>query len=898
MDDIKVNNVSDLNENVGNSYEDYSMILETYDLKYSDSDYYWQIGEIEQVQGWLLHLSVIRTQIEKLIRIIVPELAYAKVPFKIIKDGGLAKLILDGNLGYTQIGKIIAVYPKNDSEALLLSKRLIYLTESFRGPVIPTDRNLGSIVYCRYGSFNPMRKYGIDGKEVRCIYDFKHELIEDRYSIPFSLPEGITWPFEEIVSKEVVKSTKLLNRKYKPLVVIKNDAKGNVIKGIYFKGLLNIKNCIIKEGKRDMWADEQGRDMQERLAWQFELSNDLKNDIPLPQVLDFFQENEATYIVIEYIKGQPLEDIILSTYKDKTWFTLESASKLKLVVYLLRIIHIIDKLHKKGYIHRDITPNNFLITRRDEIYLIDMELAYSIKNNKPNPAFKLGTVGYISPEQRLQEIPTPFEDIYALGSLMIFIFTGLPPVKFDIKSKELKKNLNYFIRDDRISQLITVCLDRSPQSRPLVGDIIEEMERLKNALEESRISIDVGIKEEFVGKQNTLLNDLINGAIRGLSHPALLSSDNLWDSPVLKRDNYIGTEQMKREYLCGIHGGMSGIMYFLSKACELGYNIDNCGVGYARSWEYIQQKYLSDSSLANYGLYEGKAGIAIMIAAGMKAGLIKSDDVNLGHLSACFDNHTTSLTISGGLAGQGIALLQCDDWLPHNMVSTFLENYISIILKQQLPDGSWNVTHNSGTKNEKVLGFSYGVSGVIYFLSTYYTRHPDEQLVFAIRKALGWLSRQRKRSKDGYLWGTTTKNTAVNYVSFDIGIIGILFLYIKAYKHLKDDLFREIAEDTLLSIPSRITNVDFTHSLGISGLGEVYLEAYKVFKNEEWNKRATWIADLFQHTSLRHKDSSVYWSMNASPDPVSDLSMGAVGIIYFLMRYHNINYLNFPILLD
>jgi serine/threonine protein kinase len=898
MDDIKVNNVSDLNESVGNSSWEYSTLLDTYDLKYSESDYYWEIGEIEQVQGWILHLSVIRTQIMKLLEIIIPELVDAKVPFKIIKDDNLTKFILDGNLGYTQIGKVIAIYPKNDSEALLLSKILISLTQSFRGPIIPTDKKLGGVVYCRYGSFNPVRKYGIDGKEVKYIYNFKHELIEDRYSIPFSLPEGVTWPFEEIVSKEVVKPAKLLNRKYKPLVVLKSDAKGNVIKGIYFKGLLNIKNCIIKEGKRDMWADEQGRDMRERLAWQFKLSSDLKNDIPLPEVLDFFEENEATYIVMEYIKGQPLEDIILSTYKDKTWFILEPISKLKLTVYLLRIIQIIDKLHEKGYIHRDITPNNFLITRRDEIYLIDMELAYSIKNKWPNPAFKLGTVGYISPEQRLQEIPTPFEDIYALGSLMIFIFTGLPPVKFDIKSKALKRNLDYFIRNDKISQLITDCLDRKPQSRPLVKDIIEELERFKDSLEKSGNTIDVGVKEESVGKENISLNDLINSAIRGLSHPALLSFDNLWDSPVLKRDDYIGTEQMKREYLCGMHVGMSGIMYFLSKACELEYNIDNCRIGYARSWEYIQQKYLSDSSSANYGLYEGKAGIGMMIAAGMKAGLIKQDEINLGYLSACFDTPIASLSVAGGLAGQGIALLQCADWLPHNIVSTSLENYVSIILKQQLPDGSWNLIHSSGTRNAKVLGFSYGISGVIYFLLIYHARYPNEQLVFAIKKALGWLTRQGKKKGNVYSWGTTTKDTTINYLSFDIGIIGILFLYIKACKYFKEDLFREIAEETLLRIPSKITNVDFTHALGIAGLGEVYLEAYKVFNNEEWNIRAKWIADLFLNTSLQHKDSSVYWSMTASPDPVSDLSIGASGIIYFLMRHRNIDHLNFPILPD
>ncbi|WP_158267015.1 lanthionine synthetase LanC family protein [Chitinophaga niastensis] len=872
-------------------YINFADTLEKYGLQYINTDYYLQVGEIIQVQGWILHLSVIKPQLSALFEIVIPELIRENVPFKIIRNNEIAKYLLDANLGYAKLGKVVCIYPKTDKEALLLAQKLIRLTASFRGPAIPTNIHLGSIVYTRYGSFNPiMRTDTPDGEapgnEIRYIYNTKGELVPDYYTIPFVLPENVVWPFGEITQPQVPVSKKLLKNTYKPLTVIKPDAKGRVIKGIYIKGFLNIKHCIIKEGKYNMWVDEQGRDIQDRLMWQHELCKDLANDIPFPKIFDLFKENNDMYLVMEFIKGDSLENIVLSTYKGNSWFQLSAANQLLLIGYLLKIITIIQRFHERAYVHRDITPNNFLIDKKGRIFLIDMELSYSLANRKPYPAFKLGTFGYYSPEQEAQQTPTIKEDIYAIGALMAFIFTGLTPVKFGINVPgKLIKSLLFFTRNEFLSDTIAKCLSTTPQERPLLETIKENIEKYQRELVMHLSQVE-NISAEIPDKdREQKFTDLINAALKGLTSTRLMTEDCLWDAQILKKDESMGTVQVERAYSAELHNGMTGIVYMLSKAKILGYNIDPIMEGYANSWKYLQATCLNNISTLKPELYGGAAGIALAISEGMNAGLLAPDNEYKLYLQQCFQNVSENLDLAAGVAGQGIALLQCRRWLSPDFTTPLLTQYLETLLAKQQDDGSWNTDNTPGSKKNKIIGLAYGVSGIVCFLLMYANLYPDEHLNNTIRKALGWLKRQSTRKKDIYYWNDATRKKSISQFSCDIGIPGIALVFIKAYKHFKDPFYKEIATGTLQALSSCPVHVDYSQAMGIAGLGEVYLEAYKAFKEEEWQHRANWIANSFAHTLLENKDGVRYWSMNDYPDPVADLMTGSSGIIHFLMKY-------------
>ncbi len=121
---------------------------------------------------------------------------------------------------------------------------------------------------------------------------------------------------------------------------------------------------------------------------------------------------------MQYITGTSLYNKLKEINSiSKSWHDLTISESVQLLTYLIQIVIAISNLHKKGYVHRDIVPVNFLIDKSEKLFLIDLELTYSLRENKPSPPFTLGTPGFASPEQQAISRPTTKEDIYGLGAL-------------------------------------------------------------------------------------------------------------------------------------------------------------------------------------------------------------------------------------------------------------------------------------------------------------------------------------------------------------------------------------------------------------------------------------------------------------------------------------------------
>jgi hypothetical protein len=67
-------------------------------------------------------------------------------------------------------------------------------------------------------------------------------------------------------------------------------------------------------------------------------------------------------------------------------------------------------------------------------------------------------------------------------------------------------------------------------------------------------------------------------------------------------------------------------------------------------------------------------------------------------------------------------------------------------------------------------------------------------------------------------------------------------------------------------------------------LGEVYLEAWRVFRADEWRERVDWINTFFCNTICRNADGSGYWNLEESDLPTADFLVGISGIIHYLAR--------------
>lgn len=879
------------NEKVCNA--SFDSILLAHGVKFTKTEYYWQIGEMKKTQGWIIHLSAVLTQLSTLIELIIPLLLEQSIVFKIIQNPWIANLMLDGDLGYVNVGKMISIYPTTDEEALKWAKRLIQLTANFRGPRIPTDLHLGSIVYVRYGSFQSILATGPNSHPQKCIYDSHGRLIPDPCSIPFSFPKDIFWPFSEITSSMLPTRPKLLNNAYYPLQVLKSDAKGEVSKGIYFKKLWQIKTCLIKQGRWNMTSDLYGRDIQDRLQWQYDLYRQLNATLPLPVIFDYFRQQNDSYLAMEYISGATLLKWVNAFYKHQTWFDLLPAIRLALLNMFQQVVDIIHRLHKQGYVHRDITPENFLIDRKGTIYLIDLELTWNIDKGLPDPPFTLGSPGFMSPQQQAQEKPTLSDDIFGLGSLLLFFVTNMLPEMFCGDSpNRLYSQILFFTGNERLANVIVTCRQKILNKRPPLFWIRQQIQYvIKSTENETKLH-----SEDIAGlpSKSATVKNIIQSAVNGLAHPRFLCGEGLWVSQIQDKDKHIDNVQLGKSVSMGWFTGTAGPLWLLARAKSVGFSIEECMSSYTAGWAFIRKKSLSANDILAPGLYTGSSGIAVALAEGLHSGLLMTDKDLLNCLLCCLSGANNEPTLASGWAGQVLALLCSSPWLDKHLTERLLHARMEKILETQRIDGAWN-TFASNKKDSILTGINVGVAGICWSLLNYLDFHYDLRIEAAVQNALSWLIKIRIEKKGICGWPVSTRTRMIDPWSIGQGTPGTLLVLIKAFEKFKTPQFREVAEQMLKSYTPRPQIINLTLGSGLTGLGELYLEAFRVFKNPEWKKRADWIAQVLLNLFQVQEQESGYWYTGANNTSTADLLSGNSGIIHFLLRYDDGGKLGHPL---
>ncbi|WP_448379735.1 protein kinase domain-containing protein [Gloeomargarita sp.] len=144
----------------------------------------------------------------------------------------------------------------------------------------------------------------------------------------------------------------------------------------------------------------------------------------IPLLLAYVEENEAFYIIQDFIEGQPLSREL---GPGKLWAEQD-------VVWLLwELLMILDFLQKHKVIHRDIKPDNIIRRTLDrKLVLIDfgsvkvLPSALSGELHRPKVTVAVGTPGYMAPEQAWGQ-PNLTSDLYAVGVIAVEALTGQSP---------------------------------------------------------------------------------------------------------------------------------------------------------------------------------------------------------------------------------------------------------------------------------------------------------------------------------------------------------------------------------------------------------------------------------------------------------------------------------------
>jgi serine/threonine protein kinase len=144
------------------------------------------------------------------------------------------------------------------------------------------------------------------------------------------------------------------------------------------------------------------------------------NHPQIPKLYAYFEQDNAVYLVQDFVDG----DNLFQEFFQSGIFSQE-----KIISLLEDLLPVLDYLHDRKIVHRDIKPHNIMRRRRtDELVLIDFGAAKQTSTQlQSQPGTSIYTPGYAAIEHVLGQ-PCPASDIYSLGATCVRLLTGCFPI--------------------------------------------------------------------------------------------------------------------------------------------------------------------------------------------------------------------------------------------------------------------------------------------------------------------------------------------------------------------------------------------------------------------------------------------------------------------------------------
>lgn len=416
-------------------------------------------------QGWKLHIAATVLSACGLFRRIAPYLKRRKVLFKAPRSlDDLIKLNAGTHYGFSQVGKFVTVYPSSSKEAVALAHALDGFTRNQPAPRIPYDEVLrpGSCVHYRYGQFSPELRMRSGKKLVPALRrpdgTREPDLKEPRSAVPPWMDD----PFRRGARPKSRAAMTPLQTDYDGYEALVQRGRGGVYRAIDILSKPS-RACILKEGRRHGETDWHGRDGYNRIQNEARfLKCAAKATQDAPRVLATFRANGSYYLVMEYIRGRPLQAVIAGR---------ERISRRRTLAYCWSMSRIVAGVHSAGWTWADCKPSNFLCVKNDRLRALDFEGAFEIGASIP-PG--MATPGYFPPKR--DSANPQSDDLFALGACFAQLVTRkVRPPKPHIS---LKRRGPWLGLPARLAELTRKLSDPNPNLRPsarTVEHILKEM---------------------------------------------------------------------------------------------------------------------------------------------------------------------------------------------------------------------------------------------------------------------------------------------------------------------------------------------------------------------------------------------------------------------------------------
>ncbi|MEY4997096.1 MAG: hypothetical protein RLY59_500 [Actinomycetota bacterium] len=246
-----------------------------------------------------------------------------------------------------------------------------------------------------------------------------------------------------------------------------------------------------------------------------------------PNVVNVFdqgQDSEMAYLVMEYLPGITLRDLL----KDYGKLTPEQT-----VDIMDAVLRGLAAAHESGIVHRDLKPENVLLADDGRIKLGDFGLARATTANTASGQALLGTIAYLSPELLTRGVADARSDIYAIGIMMYEMLTGEQPFKGEQPMAVAYQHANDKVPAPssanpaipvELDEIVAWATTRSPEGRPEnAGVLLDKLLQAEKVIRTGSSYQDLSTQQTMVMPAGILANAddetkvFSTGALAGLN---------------------------------------------------------------------------------------------------------------------------------------------------------------------------------------------------------------------------------------------------------------------------------------------------------------------------------------------------------------------------------------------
>ncbi len=238
------------------------------------------------------------------------------------------------------------------------------------------------------------------------------------------------------------------------------------------------------------------------LRHEAEIASRIQNE-NVVQIFSWHEVDNVPFYAMEYIEGETAEQVVTRRGRLPTYEALRITSE---------AARGLEALHKAGIIHRDIKPQNILISKDGRVKITDFGISRTqdmISSEVLKTRRIAGTPKFMAPEQARGEAATKHSDIYSLGATLYYMLTGRPPVETALDIREQIKNVresklipvtNQLPKLNRdIARLVMRCMSPIQAKRPwdvetfrqeldraFLSQTLKSRSRIRNFIQQNR----------------------------------------------------------------------------------------------------------------------------------------------------------------------------------------------------------------------------------------------------------------------------------------------------------------------------------------------------------------------------------------------------------------------------